>query len=87
MQHDNRAEWLPVIWARHQLMRLSDWADNDVELHRPAIVKLVLKYSLLSRHTSLIAVDKVIANPDGDTKNMQQALPLPQGLEEVSARA
>ncbi|MCK9608405.1 MAG: VWA domain-containing protein [Methylomonas sp.] len=85
-QHDNRAELLPVLWARHRLMRLSDWAGNEVELHRTAIVDLALKYSLLSRYTSFIAVDEVIANPDSQAKNVQQALPLPQGVE-VSALA
>ncbi len=80
-QHENRAELLPVLWARHRLMRLSDWAGNTVELNRAAIVDLALKYSLLSRYTSFIAIDEVVANPAGQAKNVQQPLPLPQGVE------
>jgi Ca-activated chloride channel family protein len=62
-------------------MRLSDWAGNAVEMNRWAIIELALKYSLLSRYTSFIAVDEVIANPNRDAKNLQQPLPLPQGVE------
>ena len=80
-QHHNRAELLPVLWARHRLMRLSDWAGNKVESNRAAIVELALKYSLLSRYTSFVAVDETVANTSGTAKNLQQPLPLPQGVE------
>lgn len=80
-RHDNRAELLPVLWARHRLMRLSDWAGREVEANRSAIVELGLKYSLLSRYTSFVAVDEPVANTAGSAKNLQQPLPLPQGVE------
>jgi Ca-activated chloride channel family protein len=80
-QQTDQGELLPILWARHRLMRLSDWAGNAVELNRSAIIDLALKYSLLSRYTSFIAVDEVIANPNRDAKNVQQPLPLPQGVE------
>lgn len=80
-QQTDQGELLPILWARHRLMRLSDWAGNAVELNRSAIIELALKYSLLSRYTSFIAVDEVIANPNRDAKNVQQPLPLPQGVE------
>lgn len=81
---ENRAELLPVLWARHKLMRLSDWAGNQVDANKSEIVELALKYSLLSRYTSFVAVDEVIANPEGNAKNVQQPLPLPKGVSELA---
>ena len=77
---EDRTSLLPVLWARHRIMRLSDWTGNDVELRRAAIVELGLKFSLLTRYTSFVAVDEVIANQQGNAKNVQQPLPLPQGV-------
>ncbi|GAB6142025.1 VIT domain-containing protein [Methylosoma difficile] len=78
--HENRAELLPILWARHRLMRLSDWAGNKVEANRAAIIELGLKYSLLSQYTSFVAVDDIVANRSANAKNVQQPLPLPQGV-------
>lgn len=80
-QTDGRAELLPVLWARHRLMRISDGVDEQLELNRSAIVDLGLKYSLLSQYTSFVAVDEVVANLNRDAQNVQQPLPLPQGVE------
>lgn len=80
VQQNNRAELLPMLWARHRLRRLSDWSGKQLATHRDAIIALGLKYSLLSRYTSFIAVDEVVANPSGNAKNVQQALPLPKGV-------
>ncbi|PPD05130.1 MAG: trypsin [Methylobacter sp.] len=81
---ENRAELLPVLWARHKLMRLSDWAGNQVDANKAEIIALALKYSLLSRYTSFVAVDEVVANPDGNAENVQQPLPLPKGVSELA---
>ncbi|MGR9052326.1 MAG: VIT domain-containing protein [Gammaproteobacteria bacterium] len=76
----DRTELLPVLWARHRLMRLSDWAGQKVEENREAIVDLGLKFSLLTRYTSFVAVDEVIVNKEGNAENVQQPLPLPKGV-------
>lgn len=80
-RNGGRAELLPVLWARHRLMRLSDWAGEQLAINRDAIVELGLKYALLSGYTSFVAVDEAVANPDRDAQNVQQPLPLPQGVE------
>ena len=51
---------------------------------RQQIVELGLKYNLLTRHTSFIAVSHVIRNQGGSASDVSQPLPLPVG---VSARA
>ena len=81
------ADLLPVLWARHRLMRLSDMAGGGVEANRDAIVGLGLHYSLLTRYTSFVAVDEVVANPDGSAKDVKQPLPLPQGVSELALGA
>jgi len=51
-------EALKYLWARHKIMELSDYesaARN--EAHRDEIVELGLKYNLLSKYTSFVAVD------------------------------
>lgn len=77
---EKRAELLPILWARQRLTRLSDRVGSDVESYREAIVTLGLKHSLLTRYTSFIAIDEVIAGNTKPAKNVQQPLPLPQGV-------
>ncbi|AUB84486.1 VIT domain-containing protein [Candidatus Thiodictyon syntrophicum] len=71
---------LPVLWARQRLVRLSDQAGEGVEANRDAILSLGLRYGLLTRYTSFVGVDEVIANPQGGARTVQQPLPLPQGV-------
>lgn len=76
----NRAELLPLLWARHRIMRLSDWTGKDGESNRDAILELGLNFSLLTRYTAFVAVDDVVANTEKGAKNVHQPLPLPQGV-------
>jgi Ca-activated chloride channel family protein len=82
--HDSRAELLPVLWARNRLMRLADMAGNEMESNRDEIIKLGLGYSLLTPYTAFIAVDEVVANAAKQAENVQQPLPLPQGVSEYA---
>jgi Ca-activated chloride channel family protein len=82
--HDSRAELLPVLWARNRLTRLADMAGNEMESNRDEIVKLGLGYSLLTPYTAFIAVDEVVANAAKQAENVQQPLPLPQGVSEYA---
>ncbi|WP_027159477.1 VIT domain-containing protein [Methylobacter luteus] len=82
--HDSRAELLPVLWARNRLMHLADMAGNEMESNRDEIVKLGLGYSLLTPYTAFIAVDEVVANAAKQAENVQQPLPLPQGVSEYA---
>ncbi|MGJ0490258.1 VIT domain-containing protein [Methylobacter sp.] len=81
---DSRAELLPVLWARNRLTRLADMAGNEMESNRDEIVKLGLGYSLLTPYTAFIAVDEVVANAAKQAENVQQPLPLPQGVSEYA---
>jgi Ca-activated chloride channel family protein len=72
---------LPVLWARERVRRLSDLSMTDTEAVRE-IISLGLKHSLLTSHTSFIAVDETPRNFEGEAMTVKQPLPLPQGVEE-----
>jgi Ca-activated chloride channel family protein len=75
---------LPQLWARKRLERLyAVPADNQEEL-REHIVELGLQYSLLTRHTSFVAVDETVRNTTGDAENVKQPLPLPRGVSNLA---
>lgn len=76
---DNRA--LRYLWARERVTRLSDDGSENDET-RLAVTELGLNYELLTRYTSFIAVHEVVRNPNGSAKNVNQPLPLPQGVED-----
>ena len=75
---------LPQLWARTRLERLyAVPADNKEEL-RERIVELGLKYSLLTSHTSFVAVDETVRNTTGDARDVKQPLPLPKGVSNLA---
>ena len=75
------------LWAR---LRVASWMDiYATEPGRAAEVKkkvtaLALRYNLISRFTSFVAVDRRVRNKGGEQATVPLPLPLPQG---VSARA
>jgi Ca-activated chloride channel family protein len=77
-QPDEANSALRYLWARSRIAELSDYgayqvADENVK----AITALGLKYNLLTRYTSFIAVREVVTNPTGSAQDVNQALPLP----------
>ena len=71
-----------VIWARRKIESLTDSLHEgaDKEKVREAVVDVALKHHLVTRYTSLVAVDVTPARPDAEPLD-SQALPanLPQG--------
>ena len=66
------------LWARERIAELSDYGSSDVsEEESKAITALGLKYNLLTRYTSFIAVREVVTNPTGSAEDVKQPLPLP----------
>src|SRR5262249_11287361 len=78
-------EALPQLWARTRITRLSDFNfRRDDEEARPEVTMLGLKYSLLTRYTSFIAVLEQVRNPSGDGTDVDQPSPLPNGVSELA---
>lgn len=79
----NRA--LRYLWARSRIAELSDFgADPDSDESVREITNLGLKYNLLTKHTSFIAVREVVTNPNGHANDVDQPLPLPVGVSEMA---
>jgi Ca-activated chloride channel family protein len=78
--HDGQG--MGVIWARRKIESLTDSLQEgaDKEKVREAVVDIALKHHLVTRYTSLVAVDVTPVRPEGEPLDAQ-ALPanLPQG--------
>jgi Ca-activated chloride channel homolog len=73
----NRA--VKYLWARTRIARLSDFNVNPGNPDtRGEITSLGLTYNLLTEYTSFLAVHELVRNPDGDSRDVHQPLPLPK---------
>ncbi|MBD3345654.1 MAG: VWA domain-containing protein [Chitinivibrionales bacterium] len=72
---------LQYLWARKRIEERSDFnfGPTDTE-ERDEIISLGLRYNLLTRYTSFVAVHEDVRNTEGDAKNVKQPLPLPKGV-------
>jgi Ca-activated chloride channel family protein len=87
---DPANEALRYLWARHKIRLLDDFAGagsrdwNSEEDYQDSIKQEVtalgLKYNLLTRYTSFVAVDSVIRADSGSAVTVKQPLPLPEGV-------
>lgn len=76
-----KSKALKHLWAREKIRLLADYYDLRMdENKKKELINLSLKYNLLTRFTSFIAIDSVISNKGGKQESIQQALPLPQGV-------
>lgn len=74
-------EGLKYLWARERIRILDDFTgfgeDNELQSQ---IISLGLKYNLLTRYTSFIAIDSQVRNAGGEQITVRQPLPLPEGV-------
>ena len=83
---------LKFLWARHKIQILDDYGslnsyEEEEELNNEIeeeITQLGLKYNLLTRYTSFIAVDSLIRNNGGEITTVTQPLPLPSGVSNLA---
>jgi Ca-activated chloride channel family protein len=84
-QPDEANRALRYLWARSRIAELSDYGASDVSAERvKEITSLGLKYNLLTRYTSFIAVREEVRNLDGSAKDVKQPLPLPLGVSDLA---
>lgn len=78
---------LRYLWARERIRTLSDYASTGYDgsdEYKPEIIKLGLKYNLLTSYTSFIAIDNDIRNKNGNSTTVNQPLPLPEGVRDMA---
>jgi len=82
LKYAHEGEGMGVLWARRKIESLTDSLQDgaDKERIREDVVDIALKHHLVSRYTSLVAIDVTPARPDGEPLD-SQALPvnLPRG--------
>jgi Ca-activated chloride channel family protein len=85
VQPDSANLALRYLWARSRIAELSDGISGDVSSDKiKEITDLGLKYNLLTRYTSFIAVREKVVNPDGSASEVDQPLPLPIGVSDLA---
>ena len=76
---------LRYLWARSRIAELSDYGASEVdEARAKEILALGLKYNLLTRYTSFIAVREVVTNPTGSAQDVNQPQPLPLHVSDLA---
>ncbi len=76
---DMESEAIRYLWARTHLDRVAGYGSirND-ESVKEEITQLGLEYNMITPYTSFVAVSEIIRNTEGYSKDVDQALPLPQ---------
>ena len=72
------------LWARQRIKILSDYSSLRGTNFDKEVTELGLKYNLLTKHTSFVAVDKVVRNTAGYSNTSKQPSPLPKGVSNYS---
>lgn len=75
---DTQGEAVRYLWARTRLDRLAGYGSvrNDASV-KEDITRIGLDYSMTTPYTSFVAVVDVVRNPEGEGRDVEQALPLP----------
>ncbi len=85
VQPDEANAALTYLWARTRIAELSDHGFGEVsDRSVREITDLGLKYNLLTRYTSFIAVRERIVNPGESATDVKQPLPLPVGVSDLA---
>jgi len=76
---------LRQLWARQRIQMLSDYDQfGQDEARKAEVTRLGLAYSLLTAHTSFVAVDTLVRNAGGHSTTVTQPLPLPEGVSDAA---
>ena len=80
---------LKYLWARYRIQLLDDYGSvrgysGDDSTLIKEIIRLGIKYNLLTNYTSFIAIDSLIRRDSGDIVTVKQPLPLPEGVSDYA---
>ncbi len=80
---------LKYLWARYRIQLLDDYGQviydvEELNLIKEEIIQLGLKYSLLTRYTSFVAIDSIIRNESDTVTTVTQPVPLPEGVSDYA---
>lgn len=76
---------LRYLWARERIRNLDDMGVfGNPDEQKQLVTQLGLKYNLLTRFTSFVAIDSQVRNANGNSTAIQQPLPLPEGVSDYA---
>lgn len=82
---------LPYLWARSRVEQLMDYGiegdENDMKGVQKEVTQIGLDYSMLTQFTSFIAVAEKVRNTGNAAKDVDQPLPLPHHVSNLSVGA
>ncbi len=85
VQPDEANRALRYLWARSRIAELSDFGSRNIDDEKVAeITALGLKYSLLTKYTSFIAVREEVRNSNDPARDVNQPAPLPLGVTDLA---
>lgn len=80
-----KGDAIRYLWARMRLERLMDYGySKDDPSVKEEVTQIGLNYSIMTPYTSFIAVVEEIRNPEGNSTDVDQALPLPLQVSNLS---
>lgn len=82
LEYVNNRSGIAALWARNKIAALMDrlHEGDKVEQIKPQVIAVALQHHLVSKYTSLVAVDKTPSRPDSEELNTQAlAVNLPHG--------
>ena len=77
----DKNEGIKYLWARNKVRLLDDYIKleaNDAQIEK--VTEIGLKYNLLTKYTSFVAVDNQEIVSNGNPQKVNQPIPLPQGV-------
>ncbi len=77
-------EALRYLWARKRVERLTDYGTSREETAKAEVTALGLNYSMATSYTSFVAVMDPVRNPGGESTDVDQPSPLPEGVSEMA---
>ncbi len=78
---------LRYLWARKKIAELDDYNTLFRDNVKEEVTALGIKYNLLTKYTSFVAVDETIVNKDGKIKTVKQVLPMPKNVSNLAVGA
>lgn len=76
---------LRYLWARTRIAELSDYRYGVVtDASIKEVTELGLRYNLLTQYTSFVAVREKVVNPGAPANEVNQPLPLPDGVSDLA---
>lgn len=75
---------LRYLWARSKVDRLTNYGLEDSEAAKAEITEIGLNYNMMTPYTSFIAVTDIVRNPEANSTDVNQPLPLPENVSELA---